>query len=88
MKETIQTTAYIAIVVIFIISLFIFPRYLMDEGTVVEYRIDNSTNETIGVYPVIVRVIENGSDDYIYLPKYTFEEAIQLTDSLNKQLKP
>lgn len=86
MKETIQTTTYLAVVLLFIISLFIFPRFLTKEGEIVEYRLESTTNEHLGDYPIIRTVIEDGSDKFIYLPKYTFDQAFRLTDSLNKQL--
>lgn len=87
MKETIQTTTYLAVVLLFIISLFIFPRFFIREGTVVEYRLESVDNNYIGTYPVIRVVIEDGLDNSIFLPKYSFDQAIQLTDSLNAQLR-
>lgn len=77
----------ITITVIFIIGSIIIAPYLMPSKEVKEYYVDSYYSNAIGSYPRIRVIIENGGDNAIDLPDYTFPQAVALCDSLNNSLK-
>lgn len=75
------------IIVMVIPTAILVPLALTPEGKTLEFRVETNQNADLGAYPVIRQIIENGEDNYIYLPKVEVRQALHICDSLNLQLK-